>query len=82
MTTKKFTLGRTPREATSQRGRQQETETAHVGPFRGSPRTRDDENLPPPCELKSATADPRGTDRANRKGDLDTAALWSILRGK
>ena len=33
MTTKKFTLGRTPREATSQRGRQQETETAHVDHF-------------------------------------------------
>ena len=33
MTTKKFTLGRTPRETASQRGRHQETDAAHVDHF-------------------------------------------------
>jgi hypothetical protein len=33
MTTKKFTLGRTPRETASQRGRHQETDAARVDHF-------------------------------------------------
>jgi hypothetical protein len=67
-----------PRENTSRNGKTKWKTAGNGccprGPFRGSPRARDDQNLPHPYELKSATVDPRGADRANRKGDLDPAA--------